>query len=85
MKASTHKVVNALPASLEPDSVYYVRRGTGFDVYVTTLAGVPISQNRDIIFPLSGQWLLDPNEMNGWGVLGPYDNSNTQDLGNVGD
>lgn len=31
-----------------------------------------------------GQFLLDPNELNGFGVLGPYDNTNTQDLGNVG-
>jgi len=32
---------------------------------------------------LSGQFLLDPDEVNGWGVLGPYDNTNNQDLGNV--
>lgn len=37
---------------------------------------------RPIIFPLSGQFLLDPNEINGWGAVGPYDNSNNQDLGN---
>jgi len=37
-----------------------------------------------IIFPLGGQFMLDPNEFNGWGVIGPYDNSNNQDLGNVG-
>lgn len=35
-------------------------------------------------FTLSGQWLLDPNEINGWGVTGPYDPTNSQDLGNVG-
>lgn len=37
-----------------------------------------------IIFPIGGQFLLDPNEFNAWGVLGPYDNVNSQDLGNVG-
>ena len=39
---------------------------------------------QSIFFPLAGQYLLDPNEFNGWGTLGIYDNSNTQDLGNVG-
>ena len=45
-----------------------------------------ITRRRDfpLWFPLAGQWLLDPNEVNGWGVVGPYDNTNTQDLGNVG-
>jgi len=38
----------------------------------------------NIHFPLGGQFLLDPNEYNGWGILGPYDNTNSQDLGNVG-
>lgn len=37
-----------------------------------------------IIFPLGGQFLLDPDEFNAWGVIGPIDNINTQDLGNVG-
>lgn len=40
-----HKVVNSLPANLEPNSTYLVRNGVGFDVYVTTVAGVPIRQN----------------------------------------
>lgn len=35
-----HKVVAALPLPLEPDSIYYVRQGDGFDVYVTNGAGV---------------------------------------------
>lgn len=34
------------------------------------------------VYPLGGQYLLDPGEMNGWGVLGPGDDTNTQDLGN---
>ena len=40
-------------------------------------------ENREDIYPLGGQFLLDPNEFNGWGNNGPIDNSNTQDLGNV--
>ena len=36
------------------------------------------------LWPLGGQFLLDPNEINGWGIQGPIDHSNTQDLGNVG-
>ena len=38
----------------------------------------------EFIFPLGGQFLADPNEVNGIGNIGPYDNTNTQDLGNVG-
>ena len=34
-----------------------------------------------IIVPLGGQFLLDPNEINGWGITGPTDDSNTVDLG----
>ena len=36
------------------------------------------------VVQLGGQFLLDPGEFNGWGPLGYLDNSNTQDLGNVG-
>ncbi len=35
-----HKVVAALPLPLEPDSIYYVRKGDGFDIHVTNGAGV---------------------------------------------
>ena len=37
------------------------------------------------MFPvqISGQFLLDPNEVNGWGVQGFVDNSNTVDWGNA--
>lgn len=34
-----HKVVAALPPTLEADSIYYVRAGAGFDIYVTNGAG----------------------------------------------
>ncbi|WEV90007.1 hypothetical protein [Pseudomonas phage PotUPM1] len=36
---SQFKVVASLPATLAPDSVYYVRVGTGFDIYVTNSSG----------------------------------------------
>lgn len=39
-KVLHHKVVVALPLPLEPDSIYYVRKGTGFDIHVTNGAGV---------------------------------------------
>ena len=38
----------------------------------------------DLVFPMHGQYLLDPNEINTWGLVGPYDRLNTQDAGNVG-
>src|SRR5690554_6232221 len=34
-----HKVVASLPSPLEPDSIYYVRVGQGFDVHVTNGLG----------------------------------------------
>lgn len=38
-----HKVVAALPTPLEADSVYYVRVGTGVDIYVTNSTGMVAS------------------------------------------
>ncbi len=35
-----HKVVSALPTTLDANSVYYVRVGTGFDMYVTNDMGI---------------------------------------------
>lgn len=43
-----------------------------------------VSAFQPIVYHLGGQWLLDPNEVNGWGILGVIDNVNSQDLGNVG-
>jgi len=40
-----HKVVAALPAPLEANSLYYVRAGTGFDVYVTNSTGLIAAYN----------------------------------------
>jgi len=38
-----HKVVAALPAQLEKDSIYYVRKGSGFDLYVTNSSGTIVA------------------------------------------
>lgn len=38
-----HKVVAALPAELEPDAIYYVRAGAGYDQYVTNHAGMIVA------------------------------------------
>ena len=43
-----------------------------------------LESNKNFIFPLGGGFLLDPNEFNGWGVTGVYDDVITHDLGNVG-
>jgi len=56
-----------------------LRLGGGLDIK----ADGTIFQNT-IIQQFSGQYLCDPNEINGWGVIGFTDNTNSQDLGNVG-
>lgn len=38
-----HKVVAALPGTLESDSIYYVRVGDGFDMYVTNGSGTVVA------------------------------------------
>jgi hypothetical protein len=38
-----HKVVAALPDPLEADSVYFVRSGAGFDLYVTNSLGLVVA------------------------------------------
>lgn len=40
MQVLQHKVVATLPVPLQPNSIYYVRKGTGFDINVTNDAGV---------------------------------------------
>ncbi|MCQ4311694.1 hypothetical protein NAV33_07270 [Pseudomonas stutzeri] len=46
-KLLIHKVVSSLPAELEADSVYFVRVGAGFEIYVTNGSGtiVPYPSN----------------------------------------
>lgn len=41
LKAS--KVVNSLPDSLEANSIYFVRSGIGFDLYVTNNSGTVVA------------------------------------------
>ena len=38
-----HKVVSALPSELQANSIYYVRAGSGFDVYVTNGSGMVVA------------------------------------------
>jgi len=35
-----HKVVSTLPSVMEPDAIYAVRVGEGFDLYITDNAGL---------------------------------------------
>ena len=63
--------------------------------YLNEIEGITVPQNvldqdftaggvNTIFQQVSGQFLLDPNEFNAWGTTGFVDNSNTQDIGNVG-
>lgn len=38
-----HKIVASLPTQLEANSIYYVRVGTGFDLYVTNNTGLVVA------------------------------------------
>lgn len=52
-KVLQHKVVAALPSTLEADSIYYVRVGTGVDIYVTNgsgmIVGVPTNYLKRVV------------------------------------
>jgi len=68
-----------MPASLI-DEIAVERVGvTGKITVEDIVKKIPIIQQ------ISGRWLLDPNEINGWGQHGMFDNTNSADLGNVGD
>lgn len=43
MQVLQHKVVASLPVPLQPNSIYYVRKGTGFDINVTNDAGIIVA------------------------------------------
>lgn len=47
----THKVVAQLPASLEPNAIYFVRRSTGYDQFVTNGAGVVVAYLMNVRIP----------------------------------
>lgn len=48
---SQFKVVASLPSTLEPDAVYYVRVGTGFDIYVTNSSGTVVAYPSNQVNP----------------------------------
>lgn len=92
--------VNPLLPAVNPIPIAFVPAATGNatnrNEFVIDPAGanwfidyagdaVKLPTNREpIVQQFSGQFLLDPNEYNGWGAQGFVDNSNTADLGNVG-
>ena len=80
------QVVTQLPASPRKKTHYQVMQSDGRLISVISKADGTLEHERQKIhFPLAGQYLLDPNELNAWGAIGPYDNIVSQDLGNVGD
>lgn len=54
-KVLQHKVVAALPSPLEPDSIYYVRKADGFDIYVTNGVGVVTAYSLNANLELDGK------------------------------
>lgn len=54
-KVLQHKVVAALPSPLEPDSIYYVRKGAGFDIHVTNGVGVVTAYSLNANLELDGK------------------------------
>lgn len=52
-----HKVVSALPHALEADSIYLVRAGDGFDLFITNHNGtvLPYKLNAQPAASISGQ------------------------------
>lgn len=83
------KVVASLPSPLEPDSIYYVRVGQGYDQYVTNGVGVVVAYEPNSKLDLenkvdkeSGKQLSDENftlnEKNKLASLENYDDSAIQ-------
>lgn len=56
----THKFVSALPGILEANAIYFVRVGTGFDIYVTNSSG------QIIAYPLNKSEGEAPAFTKGW-------------------
>lgn len=54
-KVLQHKVVAALPSPPEPDSIYYVRAGAGFDIHVTNGVGVVTAYSLNANLELDGK------------------------------
>lgn len=83
------KVVASLPSPLEPDSVYYVRVGQGYDQYVTNGVGVVVAYEANSklglenkVDKVSGKQLSDENytldEKNKLASLENFDDSAIQ-------
>lgn len=49
-----HKYVSVLPATLEADSVYFVRTGAGFDLYVTNSSGTVVAYPANYVRTING-------------------------------
>lgn len=47
------KIVSALPATLVPDTVYMIRTGAGFDLYVSDATG-SVAHKVNAVAPSSG-------------------------------
>lgn len=59
-KVLQHKVVAELPSPLEPDSIYYVRKGAGFNIHVTNGVGVVTAYSLNADLELDGK--VDSND-----------------------
>lgn len=55
MRVLQHKVVASLPVPLQPNSIYYVRKGTGFDINVTNDAGIIVAYSLNANLALEGK------------------------------
>lgn len=55
-----HKVVAALPAELEPDALYLVRSGAGFDLYATNHSGLIAAYPLNVGPPGQGFFRTEP-------------------------
>jgi hypothetical protein len=56
-KLIAEKYVSALPGVLVADTLYYVRNGAGFDVYLTNSAGTVVAYPLNpaaVLFPIAG-------------------------------
>lgn len=85
-KVVNNRINNALPSVLNVGEVYYVKKGNVVTKWLVQNNGVPIQVVGNTTFTekIGGQFFLDTGEYNGWGVLGAVDETNNQDLGNVG-
>ncbi|CAM4003525.1 hypothetical protein [Ectopseudomonas alcaliphila] len=75
-----HKYVASLPGTLEANSIYYVRAGSGFDIYVTnssgTIVAYPLNRSIDVweFIPIGAEFPIDATTT---GVaIPPTDNPN---------